>query len=63
MKQMIRSAVRKLRGDESGQSLVEYGLLALLVAIAVVAVVYVLGNNLKNVFTDVKDCLGNPSSC
>ena len=41
----------------------DYGLLALLVSIPVLAVVYALGGNLKNVFTDVKDCLGNPSSC
>ena len=60
---LFRSAVRKLHGDESGQGLVEYGLLAVLIAIAVVAVLYVLGGNLKNVFTDVSDCLSNTSSC
>lgn len=63
MMAMIRSVARKLHGDESGQGLVEYGLLAVLVAIAVVAVLYVLGGNLKNVFTDVSNCLQNTSSC
>ena len=63
MMALFRSAVRKLHRDESGQGLVEYGLLAVLIAIAVVAVLYVLGGNLKNVFTDVSDCLSNTSSC
>ena len=45
--------------EDKGQGMVEYGLIIALVAIAVIAAVTALGGNLKNVFTNVNNHLGN----
>ena len=43
--------------EESGQGMVEYGLIIALVSIAVIAVLGLLGSELTNVFTKIKDKL------
>lgn len=47
-----------LRRDEEGQGLVEYGLILVLVSIAVIAILGALGGQLGNVFTAITDALG-----
>lgn len=43
--------------DEEGQGMVEYGLLLGLIAIAVIAVLVVLGPRIANMFGDVNEAL------
>jgi len=43
--------------DEAGQSMIEYGLLAALIAIVVIAAVTLLGGNLRNVFNNIANSL------
>ncbi len=43
--------------EESGQGMVEYGLIIALVSIAVIVVLGLLGGELNKVFTNVKDKL------
>lgn len=45
------SAVKCLVKDDSGATLVEYGLLLALIALAAVATMTTLGSNIKTLFT------------
>lgn len=47
----------KLFNDESGATAVEYGLIAALIAVAIIATVTTLGGNLKNTFGSVANNL------
>lgn len=58
----LRMYLHLLIKDEKGQDLAEYGLLLVLIAIAVVAAVTALGGQLSSVFSAIKDSLGLPSS-
>jgi pilus assembly protein Flp/PilA len=49
--------------DEEGVTAVEYGLIAALIALAVIATVYLVGQELSKVFKSILDCLKTPSSC
>lgn len=44
--------IRELRADESGQGMVEYGLIIGLIAIIVIAVFVALGGPLRSMFQD-----------
>jgi pilus assembly protein Flp/PilA len=48
--------------DESGQGLVEYALILVLVAIAAIVILGFLGDEIVLIFTEVRDALaaGNP---
>jgi len=41
--------------DESGATAIEYGLIAALIAVALIAILTTLGTNLKDTFTKVSD--------
>ena len=49
---MIRTIVRTLR-DTRGATAIEYGLIAALIAVAAIAAMQGLGNQLKKTFTNV----------
>jgi pilus assembly protein Flp/PilA len=44
--------------NEEGQGMVEYGLIIALVAVVVIAAIALLGNGVKNTFTNVTNSLG-----
>ncbi|CAE6712948.1 Flp family type IVb pilin [Paraburkholderia domus] len=52
MEKFIAQATRFVR-DEDGISAIEYGLLAALIALAIVGAVGTLGTNLSTIFTNV----------
>lgn len=52
---------RKLWKDESGQGMVEYGLILALVAVVVIGVLTLLGTNIKSRFQDVINNLNPPA--
>jgi len=57
--------VRRAR-SERGASAVEYGLLVAAIAAVIVAVMFIFGGTLKNVFTDTCGNIaghGSPSTC
>jgi pilus assembly protein Flp/PilA len=50
---MLKWIICKLRRDEEGATAIEYGLLAALIAVAIVVVVFSLGRGLGETFDDV----------
>jgi pilus assembly protein Flp/PilA len=49
----MRKSITKLSGDRSGATAIEYGLIAALVAVAIVAGLTTLGTSLSGAFTNV----------
>lgn len=47
----------KLKTDDSGATAIEYGLIAAMVAVAVIAILGTLGDNLTNTFTSISNQL------
>ena len=47
---MARAKLRSLISDESGATAIEYGLLGMLVAIAIIGSFSILGNSLQSLF-------------
>lgn len=53
--------VSRFLKDESGATAIEYGLIAALIAVALVAAMGLLGQGLDSAFTNIKGKLTNPS--
>lgn len=56
-------ATRQFLRDEEGVTAIEYGLIAALIAVAVIATVYLVGQELNNTFVKIKTCLTTPANC
>ncbi len=54
--------LRALWQDDSGATAIEYGLIAALVAVAIIGVLGTLGGNLTDTFQNVADTLDNAAS-
>jgi pilus assembly protein Flp/PilA len=55
----------RFMNDESGATAIEYGLIAALIAVAIIAAATTLGGNLSNVFSTIATTLpsaGTPST-
>ena len=55
-------ALARVRRDEEGQSMIEYALLAFLIAIAAVVLLSVIGVDVAEVFDSVEDNLGDDTA-
>ncbi len=51
------STIRTLLADDSGATAIEYGLIAALVSVAIIAILSTLGTNLNATFKSVSDNL------
>jgi pilus assembly protein Flp/PilA len=51
--------IENLFKDEEGQGLVEYALILVLIAIAVIAAMTLLGNKVNNTFNNIQGKLGS----
>ena len=58
----MRTLYRFLQ-DESGATAIEYGLIAALVSVVIIAGLSVLGPQLNDTFTGISDCLADPAAC
>lgn len=61
MKQLF-SATRRFLRDEQGVTAIEYGLIAALIAVAVIVTVTAVGNQLSGVFSNICEKLKNVAS-
>ena len=55
----MQNLVTRFIEDESGATAIEYGLIAALISVALIAGASALGNGINNKFNDVSDELGN----
>ena len=56
---MVKKLLKNLHHDESGQDLIEYALVAALIAFAAVSAMGVLASNINNAFTIIGSKLQN----
>ena len=54
----LRELLTRLRSDERGATAIEYGLLAALIAVGIIAAVSTIGDQLSQGFQSVADTLG-----
>jgi pilus assembly protein Flp/PilA len=55
--QLVKTFVR----EEDGAAAIEYGLIAALIAVAIIAGSIALGGSLNTLFTKLGTCMANPS--
>lgn len=56
----MRNFITRFAKDESGATAIEYGLIAALIAVAIIGAVGLLGGKLKGTFESVKSGMDNP---
>lgn len=49
----MKALVSRFLNDESGATAIEYGLIASLIAVAIITAAGTLGNNISNTFTNI----------
>ncbi|WP_429300519.1 Flp family type IVb pilin [Paraburkholderia sp. GAS199] len=54
----MKNTIKQFLREEDGVAAIEYGLLAGLIAVAIIVTVRLVGTNLNNVFTYVSTALG-----
>jgi pilus assembly protein Flp/PilA len=54
---LLRPICRRTRSDR-GQGMVEYALILVLIAVVVIAVLIILGNQVANVFCNISGAIG-----
>ena len=57
--QFVQSFLR----DEDGAAAIEYGLIAALIAVAIIGGSTLLGGSLNTLFTNLSDCMKTPANC
>ncbi|MGF1561292.1 MAG: Flp family type IVb pilin [Geminicoccaceae bacterium] len=55
----LMSTLTRFLKDEKGATMIEYGLIAALVAVAAIAILTTVGNSLVALFTEVNDALAD----
>ncbi|MGI4818075.1 MAG: Flp family type IVb pilin [Janthinobacterium lividum] len=55
----MRNLLNRFAKDESGATAIEYGLIAALIAVAIIAAVSALGGRLSGTFTEITEGLDN----
>ena len=58
----FKMAVKRFWADEEGVTAIEYGLLAALIAVMIIAGAAAVGTNLNTLFTNISTCLSTPSA-
>ena len=53
----LQTAITRFMQDEEGVTAIEYGLIAALIAVVIIAAVRIVGTSLSDVFTSVSDAL------
>lgn len=55
----MKNLITRFQNDESGATAIEYGLIAALVSVVIIGALQLVGQELTNVFTAIKDALIN----
>jgi len=59
----FKQAVKALWSDEDGATVIEYGLLAALIAVAIILGATTVGTQLSSFFERLANCLANANNC
>jgi pilus assembly protein Flp/PilA len=60
----MKNLMGKFFKDESGATMVEYAILVALISIAAIAIIFILGGEIRNTFNKVVQCIqGNTAVC
>lgn len=51
----MKEAIKRFLNDEEGATAIEYGLIAGLISVAIVAILTTLGEDLTNIFTKISE--------
>jgi pilus assembly protein Flp/PilA len=62
MKNLMNS-MKSFWQDEEGVTAIEYGLIAALIAVMIIAGAQLVGINLNALFNQIGQCLANPAGC
>lgn len=54
--------LKSLRNSEDGVTAIEYGLIAALIAVAIIAAITIVGTELNTTFTTIRQALENANS-
>ncbi|MDO8905330.1 Flp family type IVb pilin [Hydrogenophaga sp.] len=57
------NVTRRFLRDEEGVTAIEYGLIAALIAVVIIAAVAAVGDGLGTTFQAIADCLETPATC
>ena len=60
---MITLIAKRFLQDEAGVAAIEYGLIASLIALVLVAALTSAGQSLDGIFTTLAACIGAPTTC
>ena len=58
LQELVARAKERIQNREEGQGMVEYALILVLVSIVVIVILLTMGNQIKNVFSNVVAALG-----
>lgn len=53
----MKALIKRFKADESGATAIEYGLIAALIAVAIIAAVRSVGGSLNTTFSDINAAL------
>jgi pilus assembly protein Flp/PilA len=56
---IAKQKIREIRSDESGVTAIEYGLIAAAIAVAIIAAVFALGEDVAGLFQETAEELEN----
>lgn len=55
--------IKHFFSDESGATMVEYAILVALISVVAIGIILIVGNEVRDAFDDVRDCLVTPATC
>jgi pilus assembly protein Flp/PilA len=58
----MKSLMKKFKNNESGATAIEYGLIAALIAVAIIVGAGQLGTSLNTMFTNLGTCVASPGA-
>ena len=59
----VKNFVKTFIADESGATAIEYGLLAALIAVVIIAGATALGTSINDLFSAIATCISSPATC
>ena len=62
LSQLVKSRIQTFAQDEAGATAIEYGLIAGLIAVAIIAALTTLGGNLGTMFSNVATTIGTQAT-